>query len=124
MVAKVAERSHSEITFLKDCGVHFDMHAGTPRVIKIAGHRYSRHVYGTNWSGRDLVLPLKRRAMKVGVRFTEQVFVTRLMAAEDRICGAAGITADGRFIVIHAKVVVLATGGDTGGSTDAIFSRH
>jgi len=33
------------------------------------------------------------------------------MTAEDRICGAAGITADGRFIVIHAKVVVLATGG-------------
>jgi succinate dehydrogenase/fumarate reductase flavoprotein subunit len=111
MVAKVAERSHSEITFLKDCGVHFDMHAGTPRVIKIGGHRYSRHVYGTNWSGRDLVIPLKRRAKQVGVRFAEQIFVTRLMTAEDRICGATGITADGRFIVIHASVVVLATGG-------------
>jgi succinate dehydrogenase/fumarate reductase flavoprotein subunit len=33
------------------------------------------------------------------------------MAAEDRICGAAGITADGRFFALHAKVVVLATGG-------------
>ena len=111
MVAKVAERSHSEITFLKDCGVNFDMHAGTPHVIKIPGHRYSRHVYGTNWSGRDLVIPLKRLAKQVGVRFAEQIFVTRLIAAEDRICGAAGITADGRFIVIQAKVVVLASGG-------------
>ena len=124
MVAKVAERSHSEITFLKDCGVHFDMHAGTPRVIKIAGHRYSRHVYGTNWSGRDLVLPLKRRAMKVGVRFTEQVFVTRLMAAEDRICGAAGITAGGQYNHFCMYDNKSAISGDTGGSTDAIFSRH
>ncbi|MFZ0612378.1 MAG: FAD-binding protein, partial [Desulfobacterales bacterium] len=111
MVAKVAERSHSEITFLRDCGVHFDMHAGTPRVIKIAGHRYSRHVCGTNWSGRDLIIPLKRRAKQVGVRFAEQIFVTRLMTAENRICGATGIAADGRFIVIQANVVVLATGG-------------
>ncbi len=111
MVAKVAERTHSEIAFLKDCGVYFDMHAGKPRVIKIPGHRYSRHVYGANWSGRDLVVPLKRRAKQLGVRFAEQVFVTRLMAAEDRICGAAGITADGRFFCIHANSVVLATGG-------------
>ena len=111
MVAKVAERSHSEITFLKDCGVNFDMQAGTPRVIKIAGHRYSRHVYGANWSGRDLVIPLKHLAKQVGVRFAEQIFVTRLMTAEDHICGASGITADGRFFAIQAKVVVLATGG-------------
>jgi succinate dehydrogenase/fumarate reductase flavoprotein subunit len=111
MVAKVAERAHSEITFLKDCGVNFDMDAGRLRLIKIAGHRYSRHVYGANWCGSDLVLPLKHRAIEVGVRFAEQVFVTRLIAAEDRICGAAGITADGRFFTIHAKVIVLATGG-------------
>ncbi|MGB5619075.1 MAG: FAD-binding protein [Desulfobacterales bacterium] len=111
MVAKVAERTHSEITFLKECGVYFDNHEGTLRVIKIPGHRYSRHVYGTNWTGSDLVLPLKRRAKQVGVRFAEQVFVTRLVAAEDRICGAAGITADGRFFTLCAKVVVLATGG-------------
>jgi succinate dehydrogenase/fumarate reductase flavoprotein subunit len=111
MVANVAERAHSEITFLKECGVYFDSHQGTLRVIKIPGHRYSRHVYGANWTGSDLVLPLMRRAKQVGIRFAEQVFVTRLMAAEDRICGAAGITADGRFFALHAKVVVLATGG-------------
>jgi len=35
MVAKVAERTHSEITFLKDCGVNFDMHEGMLQVLKI-----------------------------------------------------------------------------------------
>ena len=111
MVAKMAERSHSEITFLKDCGVNFDMQAGAPRLIRNAGHQYPRHVYGVNWIGSDLVLPLKHRAKQVGVRFAEKVFVTRLIKVEDRICGAAGITAEGQFFTIHAKVVVLATGG-------------
>ena len=111
MVAKVAERAHSEITFLEDCGVNFDVKAGIPQVIKIPGHQYSRHVYGVNWKGSDLIIPLKRKAKQIGVRFVEQVFVTRLFAAENRICGASGITSDGGFISINAKVIVLATGG-------------
>lgn len=111
MVAKMAERTHSEIAFLRECGVRFDMHAGKPRVMKITGHRYPRHVYGANWSGNDIVSPLKRRAKKIGVRFAEKIFVTRLMTVGKRICGAAGINADGCFFTLHAKVVVLATGG-------------
>lgn len=111
MAAKVAERAHSEIDFLKACGAHFHMDDGKHRVIKIPGHRYARHVYGSNWSGRDLVVPLKDQANQVGVRFAEHLFITRLMAAGHRICGATGITTDGRFYAINAKVVILATGG-------------
>ena len=111
MVAKVTERTNAEIKFLKDCGVHFGMQADKPRVIKTPGHQYARHVYGENWIGSDLVIPLKRRAKQVGVRFVEQVYVTRLFADGKRIVGATGITSDGRFYMIHAKVVVLATGG-------------
>jgi succinate dehydrogenase/fumarate reductase flavoprotein subunit len=111
MVAKVAERSHAEITFLRECGVHFDMQAGKPRVTKTPGHRYSRHVYGVNWSGSDLVIPLKRRAQQVGVRCAEHLFVTRLIADDNRIGGATGIASNGRFYAIRSKVVVLATGG-------------
>jgi succinate dehydrogenase/fumarate reductase flavoprotein subunit len=111
MVAKVAERAHSEIDFLKACGAQFHMHGGRHHVIKIPGHRYARHVYGSNWSGRDLIVPLKNQAEQAGVRFVEHLFITRLMAAGRRICGAAGITADGRFYAIRAKAVILATGG-------------
>ena len=111
MVTRVAEHAHSEITFLQECGARFATDEGKPRVIQIPGHRYPRHVHGENWVGRDLVLPLKHRAAQLGVRFAEQLFVTRLTGAENRICGATGITADGRFFAIHAKVVLLATGG-------------
>jgi len=111
MVTRVAERAHSEITFLQECGVHFATQEGKPRVIKIPGHRYPRHVHGEQWIGSELVGPLKRRATKLGVRFEEQLFITRLIKRKNRICGAAGIKSDGRFFAIHARVVVLATGG-------------
>ena len=111
MVAQVTERSHAEVQFLQECGVHFSMHANKPRVIETPGHQYARHIYGENWRGSDLVIPLKRRAKQIGVRFAEQVYVSRLLADDARIGGVTGITPDGRFFSIHAKVVVLATGG-------------
>ncbi len=111
MVAKITERSHAEVKFLQDCGAHFGLQANKPRVIHTPGHHYARHVYGENWRGSDLVIPLKRRARQAGVRFAEHVYVTRLFAVDNRIGGAAGITSDGRLYTIHAKVVVLATGG-------------
>ena len=111
MAAEMTARSHAEIRFLKVCGVQFEMQGETPRLIKTPGHRYPRHVHGENWIGRDLVIPLKRCARQVGVRFLEHLFVSRLIADEHRVIGATGVTADGRFFSIHAKAVVLATGG-------------
>lgn len=111
MAAEMTARSHSEIRFLKDCGVPFEMRGETLRLIKTPGHRHPRHVHGENWIGRDLVMPLKRRARQVGVRFLEHLFVSRLIADEHRVIGATGVTADGRFVSLHAKAVVLATGG-------------
>ncbi|HHP7236331.1 MAG TPA: FAD-binding protein [Desulfobacterales bacterium] len=111
MVAGMAEQVRAEVAFLKKCGVRFELHGGKPKVIKTPGHRYPRHVYGRNWRGSDLVVPLKRFAEQAGVRFAEHVFVSRLIADGKRIGGAAGIAPDGRFYEMRAKVVVLATGG-------------
>ncbi len=110
-VAILAERAGKEVAFLKDCGVHFAMEEGKPVVAKIPGHSYARHVHGENWTGSDLIKPLRRRAEATGVRFEENVFVTRLLTSEGKISGATGVTADGNFIAIQAKAVVLATGG-------------
>ena len=111
MVANVTKRIHSEISFLKECGVLFETRGDKPRVIKTPGHQYPRHVHGVNWVGSDLVMPLNHRAEQLGVRILEHVFVSRLIADGKRVDGATGITADGRFLCIHAKAVVLATGG-------------
>jgi succinate dehydrogenase/fumarate reductase flavoprotein subunit len=110
-VAMLAERAGKEVAFLKDCGVNFEMEEGKPVLAKIPGHHYARHVHGKNWTGSDLIKPLRRRAEAAGVRFEENVFVTRLLTSEGKISGATGLTADGNFISIQAKAVVLATGG-------------
>ena len=111
MVVKVAQQARSEIAFLMECGVCFGMEKGKPDLMHTPGHRYPRHVYCKNWVGSDLVFPLKRRAKEEGVRFTEQAFITRLLAVGDRITGATAVTRDGRFLTIQAKAVILATGG-------------
>jgi len=111
MVARMVEQAGAEIAFLKECGVRFGMEGGKPRVFHIPGHSYPRHVSGENWIGRDLVLPLADRARRMGVRVAEHVFVSRLLASGGRINGATGVTADGGFLTMQAKTVVLATGG-------------
>ena len=111
MVARMVAQVGSEIAFLKECGVRFGMEEGKPHVFHIPGHSHARHVHGENWIGRDLVFPLKRRAKQKGVRVAEHVFITRLLVSGGRICGAAGVTADGGFLAIQARAVVLATGG-------------
>jgi succinate dehydrogenase/fumarate reductase flavoprotein subunit len=110
-VAMLAERAGKEVAFLKECGVNFELHEGKPSVVKIPGHHYARHVHGENWTGSDLIKPLRRRAEAAGVRFEEHVFVTRLLKSDGKISGATGVTSDGNFITIQAKAVVLATGG-------------
>ena len=111
LVARMTRRARAEIAFLKDCGVRFGMRGDALRVIKVPGHSHPRHVHGENWTGSDLVLPLKRFAEKIGVRFAERVFITRLAGNEGRICGAAGVSSAGVFLEIHASAVILATGG-------------
>lgn len=111
MVARIAERVSQEIAFLKECGVSWGMEHGRLHLMKTPGHQHPRHVHGENWTGSDLVLPLRRRAKQVGVRFAEHVFITRVLASGGRITGATGMTPDGTFLAIKAKAVVLATGG-------------
>lgn len=111
IVARITQQAKSEVAFLRNCGVRFDMEKDRPKLVRIPGHRYARHVYGANWVGRDLVLPLVRYATQMGVRFLEHVFVTRLLVSDNRIGGATGISRDGRLMIFKAPVVVLATGG-------------
>lgn len=110
-VATLTRRVGAEVTFLRECGVSLAMADGKPQVVHIPGHLYPRHVYGENWTGSDLVSPLKHRAEQAGVRFLENVFVTRLLSADGRITGATGLSVDGQFHAVRAKAVVLATGG-------------
>ncbi len=111
IVSRMTQRIPAEISFLTGCGVRFAMDGDRPTVLKIPGHRHPRHLFGANWKGSDLIVPLRHHAGQMGIRFFEHVFVTRLFESGGCIFAAAGIAADGRFLMFRAKTVILATGG-------------
>ena len=111
-VARFAEAIRSETRLLQKWGVEYITgDDDRPSVGKTPGHSFARHLVGRNWTGSDLVLPLKKKAKDSGVRFEERMFVSSLMVAEDRVLGAACVSDDARFLAINAKTIVLATGG-------------
>jgi len=107
----VTDEAVGQIEFLQRCGVRFYERGSRIGVVPAPGHSYPRHVRTSDRSGRDLTLPLRAYAERIGVRFMERVFITRLISSGGRITGAAGIAQDGTFFPIAARSIVLATGG-------------
>jgi succinate dehydrogenase/fumarate reductase flavoprotein subunit len=70
---------------------------------------------GTCWSlaaaDLDMMLPLRRRARKVGAKTLNKVQVVDLLKKNDRVVGAVGFNIiDGRFYTFTSKATILANG--------------
>jgi fumarate reductase (CoM/CoB) subunit A len=111
LVKVVTQESGDQIAFLEKCGVKFFKRQGKIRLTHTPGHSFSRHVRGENQTGRDFTLPLREYARRIGVRFAEKIFITKIFTLRDRIAAATGITQDGRFLTFVATCMILATGG-------------
>ncbi|MBE9574066.1 MAG: FAD-binding protein [Proteobacteria bacterium] len=111
LVKVVTQESGDQIDFLEKCGVKFFKRQGKIRLTHTPGHSYPRHVQGEHQAGRDLIVPLREYATKIGVRFAERVFITRLFTFRGQISVATGINQDGRFLTFSANCMILATGG-------------
>ncbi len=111
LLSVVAEDAGNRISFLEKCGAGFYKQDGSIQVTHTPGHMYPRHVRGKHQSGKDFILPLRAYAGKIGVRFREKVFITRLFAHNGGFTAATGIDQSREFFVFSAKCVVLATGG-------------
>lgn len=112
MVDRFTQTIPKESATLRQWGVEFAAdESGSPVVTKVPGHRHARHLFGKNWKGSDIVHPLKKKAVKAGVRFMENGFATSLIAPDQKICGATVLSPDGVFAAIQAKTVILCTGG-------------
>jgi succinate dehydrogenase/fumarate reductase flavoprotein subunit len=111
LVAVMAREAGSQVPFLEKCGVVFSKKDGKVRLAKAAGHSFARHVHAERRVGSALILPLKAYAERIGVRFSDSVFMTRLFSSGGRIAGASGVTKNGVFQIFVAKCVILATGG-------------
>jgi succinate dehydrogenase/fumarate reductase flavoprotein subunit len=59
----------------------------------------------------DMMMPLRTRARKAGVKILNKVQVVELLKQDDRIEGVVGFNLiDGRFYIIKAKATILANG--------------
>jgi len=110
LVKRMADSVLEEVYFLENCGVSFQKTGESFTIDKVPGHTYPRHVFGQNRRGNDLILPLKRYAANIGVRFLDRIFITRLLSTGHGI-SVTGIDKEGRLLVFQASAVIMATGG-------------
>jgi succinate dehydrogenase/fumarate reductase flavoprotein subunit len=67
--------------------------------------------YSLTFIDIDLMLPLRKRARKLGVRMLSKIHVVDLLKQEDRVVGATGFDiVDGSFHELRAKATILANG--------------
>jgi len=67
---------------------------------------------GSNPKGHTLLYPLRKKAEEIGVKILDDVIITKLIKSNDTITGAVGVhLKSGKFLIISAKSIVLATGG-------------
>jgi succinate dehydrogenase / fumarate reductase, flavoprotein subunit len=62
----------------------------------------------------DMMIPVRRKAGRAGIKFMDKVTLTDLLKDGDRVAGALGFSLlDGTCHVIKAKATIIATGGDS-----------
>ena len=90
------------------------------------GAAYPRTCYAFDRTGHNLLHTTFEQAMRKGVKFYDEWFVTSLVRTDDRIMGVTALEiATGKVIGIAAKAVILATGGFGrvyGRSTNALIN--
>lgn len=111
LLSIMTKEAGRQISFLMECGVSLAEEGGEIRVRHVPGHTYPRHVSGINWTGSDLIIPLKQHAEQSGVRLINKLFVTRIFASDNVVTGASAVSRDGKIHIFYASSVVLATGG-------------
>ncbi|HYO50655.1 MAG TPA: fumarate reductase/succinate dehydrogenase flavoprotein subunit [Chloroflexia bacterium] len=76
------------------------------------GHTYRRLSHVGDRTGLELIRTLQDKAVSTGMKCYMEATITRLLKDSGRVVGAFGYNREtGRFFVIKAKAVVLATGG-------------
>ncbi len=76
------------------------------------GHTYRRLNHVGDRTGLELIRTVQDKAVSMGMKCYMETTITRLLKDGDRVVGAFGYYRDsGRFFLIKARAVVLATGG-------------
>ncbi len=114
MAELVAREAPNRVFELEKFGALFDR---TPdgRILQRAfgGHTYRRLCHVGDRTGLEIIRTLQDQIIhRKNVNVIDEMYITKLLLAEGRVCGAIGIKMDrGEFNLFKARSVVMATGG-------------
>jgi succinate dehydrogenase / fumarate reductase, flavoprotein subunit len=108
-----AKEAPDRVYELEQWGALFDRTAtGKISQRDFGGHRYARLAHVGDRTGLEMIRALQQRAVSVGMDVFMELAVTDLLRDGNRVAGAFGYWRDsGRFVVLDAPAVILATGG-------------
>ena len=108
-----AQEAPDRVRELEQWGALFDR-TDDGRILQRAfgGHTSKRLCHVGDRTGLEMIRTLQDRGVEMGFEVYMECTLTRLLMEGDRVVGAFGYWREnGRFVVLKAKAVVLATGG-------------
>ena len=109
----LAKEAPERVLELEQWGAVFDR---TPEGLimqrPFGGHTYRRLSHVGDRTGLELIRTLQDKAVATGMKCYMETTITRLLKDGDRVVGAFGYYREsGRFFLIKASAIILATGG-------------
>lgn len=113
MVEMFAKEAPKRVYELEEWGALFDRTAeGRIMQRPFGAHTYRRLCHVGDRTGLELIRTLQEKVLSGGAEVYMETTITRLLKKDGRIAGAFGyVRESGRFILIKARAVILATGG-------------
>ncbi len=113
IVKAFTEEMPERIYDLEKYGVIFDRREnGEFYVWAGPKQKYPLNVCVGDYTGREMMQGLVDQARKIGVTYSDEFFVSKLLTNKSTVVGALGINLKtGEFVIFQAKAVILATGG-------------
>lgn len=108
-----ARQAPDRVRELEEWGALFDR-TKDGRILQrnFGGHKYPRLAHVGDRTGLEMIRTLQDHGIHQGIDFLMETTVVRLLKDGDRIAGAFAYDRErGRFHLIHANAVILATGG-------------
>jgi succinate dehydrogenase / fumarate reductase flavoprotein subunit len=108
-----AQEAPERVLELEEWGAMFDR---TPDGLILqrdfGGHRYARLAHVGDRTGLEMIRTLQHKAVELGIDVLMECTITKLLLDDGHVSGAFGYwRQSGRFVLIRAKAIVLATGG-------------
>ena len=108
-----AQEAPDRVLELEEWGALFDRTSdGLILQRDFGGHRYARLAHVGDRTGLEMIRTLQNRATELGIDVLMECTMQRILMDDGHVAGAFGYWRQtGRFVLLHAKAIVLATGG-------------